>query len=125
MKRRPNSYKINDVKNVRRFTNLLGKLGIPSLVRVHHHPASQSKTGVAFDQYVYGWGLKESVDYVMQKYEYYMPHEETAADQLRNTNIIHETKRTRQFMSMLNRLGITSADAGLSVCKRFVLRQRN
>ena len=125
MKRRPNNQKIPDIKAFRALTRLLGLSGVSSLHRVHWHPGNVTSNYQPFDQHVYGLGIKESKDLVERVYDYYLPEQETEADRLRGANIIHETKRTRQFMSLLNRLGIQSAPTGLAVCKAFVTRQRN
>ena len=124
MKRRQQHHKIPDIKMMRQFTRLLGLCGVSSMHRVHHHPAAFSQSGVAFDQHVYGMGLKEAKDWVESKYDYYSQEQETELDRIRGANIIHETKRTRQFMSFLQRLGVSSADTGLAVCKNFVTRMR-
>lgn len=125
MKRRNGHLKIPDIKVIRALTRLLGLSGVASLHRTHWHPGNQTSNYQPFDQHVYGWGLKETKDYVERIYDYYSPAQETEADRLRGANIIHETKRTRQFMSMLQKFGVHSADTGLAVCKAFVTRQRN
>ena len=125
MKRRQNSLKIPDIKVFRALTRLLGLSGVSSLHRCHRHPGNATSNYQPFDQHVYGLGLKESKDLVERIYDYYLPEQETELDRLRGANIIHETKRTRQFMSLLNKLGINSANTGLAVCKAFVTRQRN
>jgi len=123
MKRRANQLKIPDIKVVRALTMLLGKLGIEGLSRSYY--ITDDNNNVIGGKTIFGWGLKETKDYVESKYDYYLPAQETETDKLRNYNVIHLTKRVRQTMNMLNKLGITSADAGLQVCKAFVLRRHN
>ena len=130
MKRRPNNQKIPDIKVTRQLTRLLGKCGVPSLSRTftdteYWHDPDGNMVTQHLTKTIYGWGLKETKDYVESKYDYYLPANETELDRLRGQNIIHEIKRTRQFMSLLRKCGIQSADTGLAVCKAFVTRQRN
>ena len=131
MKRRENQYKIPDIKVILSLTRLLGAFQIPSCYRygpqqVGNYDVNGKYIGIKIvASPIYGWGLKECKDYVESKYDYYLPGQETKADRLRGANIIHETKRVRQVMNMLNKLGIKSADSGLVVCKAYVTRQRN
>lgn len=70
MKRRPNQLKIPDIKVIRSLTRLLGKLQVPSCYRLSHEDVGDFDSngqyiGVKKEwKQVYGWGLKESKDYV-------------------------------------------------------------
>ena len=132
MKRRRSDTKIPDIKAVRTLTSLLGKFGVSHCYRTYkdlsyedfcrHHSVVPDEDKLWKKQY--GFGLKEAKDYVESKYIYYAPHEETEADRVRGTNMIHLIKRTRQVMFLLNKLGIKSAGfkTGLYEAKNFVTR---
>ena len=109
---------------LRMFTHLLGKCGVPSLHRQHHHPTGHSGP---WTQHVYGLGLKEAKDWVERYYDYYDSSQETELDRLRTQNTIHLIKRTRQTMMFLDKLGIKAAGdvSGLFHAKQFVTRFNN
>lgn len=125
MSRRPAETKILDIKYVLVITRFLGKLGISSLAINNpwfnpNFPASNHN-----QERIFGWGLKESKDYVESKYEYFhAPEPYNPLRDIQQGNIIAEIKATRRFTSMLNKLQIKSADYGLKVCKLYVDRQR-
>lgn len=121
MQRRPSYLKIPDIKHVRSITRFLGKLSIEGLYRVD----PWRTWGSTEEKIMYGWTLSDAKSYVESKYTYYDHSLETNLDKVREHNIIHEIKRTRQFMHMLNKLGLSSPDAGLAICKAFVTRRRN
>jgi hypothetical protein len=78
---RPANAKIPDIKVIRALTRLLGKLHIPSCHRIYTdegyrqwcqssgHPIQHEKLYTE----IFGWGLKESKDYVELKYSYEGP----------------------------------------------------
>lgn len=115
--------KIPDIKALRSLSRLLGKLHIYFAVRnpPPPHPYGYSNN---YPEWSYGIGLAEAKFYVENKYNY-IHVKNSPYDQFSQGNIIHEIKRTRQLMNILNRLGLVSPDAGLRVCKEFVTRQRN
>jgi ribosomal protein L7/L12 len=55
--------KIPDIKMMRIITTFLGRLGLKTCRRLTHDMG-------AHQAWYYGWGLKESKDYVERKYEY-------------------------------------------------------
>ncbi len=116
--------KIPDIKHVRNLTRFLGKLGI-NACRVQNLPAPPPpyKYSDKYPEFLYGWGLKETKDYVESKYHYaYIKN--SPLDQFQKHNVLHEIKRTRQLMHMLNKLGLKTPDAGLRPAKEFVTRMR-
>lgn len=136
MTQRPSGIKITDIKMVRSITRLLGKFGIsgcykswyeptPKYDRFGHHITTTPELIIN-----YGWGLKESKDYVESKYEYIFipaPFAYNPLREIEHGNQIAQIKCTRWFMTMLNKLGINSADSGLKACKFYTdrLRARN
>jgi hypothetical protein len=112
--------KIYDIKAVRLLTSFLGKATrIPSCYRSHYDPGV---TSGPFIQQVFGWGLKESKDYVEMKYDYYNQQQETPQDRDDVRQFIHKVKRTRQVMSMLRKLKLQSPNESLTAAKEFVER---
>lgn len=128
---RPIHQKIPDIKVVRALTRFLGKLHIPSCYHpyreeAYHYDDNNNLIGKTWiDKESYGWGLKESKDYVEGKYEYFHPTPEAAAQELARNRMGHETKRTRELMRMLKAFGIKSADDSLSACRAYVARRNN
>lgn len=122
--------KIFDIKALRAITRLLGKLHISPCYTKHTDTEYiYDKAGNLIHTFpivkeFYGIGLAEAKAYVEKKYIYNIPNP-TPLQQVTMGNEIHEIKRTRQLMHMLEKLGLKSPDAGLQVCRQFVTRQRN
>ncbi len=120
---RDHNLKIPDIKAVRSITRLLGKLGINACRWRQPPPPHPYTYSDKYPEFTYGWGLAETKSYVEMKYHYaYVKG--SPLDQFQKHNVLHEIKRTRQLMHILNKLGLKTPDAGLRVCKDFVTRQR-
>jgi hypothetical protein len=115
--------KIPDIKQVLSVTRLLGKLGISYCRQRQPQPPLPYTYSDKYPEFTYGWGLKQTKDYVEAKYQY-TNSTNSPLDQLQKGNELHEIKRTRQLMSTLNKLGLITPDAGLQICRRFVTRMR-
>ena len=118
---RDSNLKIPDVRAFRSLTHLLGKLGIKSCYRVI--PIYNPFTSVPQPEYNIecGLGIKEAKDLVERMWDY-QPISNSPLDRLQKANALHCIKRTRQFMNMLNKLGLKSPDSGLQACRGFVTR---
>ena len=72
MTRRSIDLKIKDIKAIRSLTRVLGKLiKIRSCYR-NYTDEHQRQAGYHRVVETFGWGLKESKEYVESKYDYYM-----------------------------------------------------
>lgn len=114
--------KIPDIKRIRVLIRFLGILGLDSCRVRNPSPPPPYIYSDAYKEWSYGWGLKETKDYVESKYSY--TNTTTSLDQLQKGNELHEIKRTRQFMNMLNKLGLQTPDSTLHFCRQFVTRMR-
>ena len=121
--------KIPDIKSVRALTSLLGKFDIQDCYQefTSHSPvfdATGAYAGVTtVQERRTGWPLVTGKRYVERLYDYkHIIH--NPRKEIERHNEIHEIKRTRQLMMMLNRFGLQSPDAGLQPCRHFVTRQR-
>lgn len=120
---RDNNLKIPDIKAVRSITRLLGKLGINACRQRQPPPPHPWTYSDKHPEFTYGWGLAETKRYVEDKYPYaYIKN--SPLDQFQKNNQLHEIKRTRQLMHMLNKFGLKTPDAGLRAAKDFVTRMR-
>lgn len=128
MTSRPARLKIPDIKYVRHITGLLAKLDIIQCQRqVPDYAASYDSNGNFIGsrpimKTLYGWGLKESKDYVESKYQYLDINDPVR--QIEVGNIISQIKALRKHNSVLNKLDIKSTDYGLKACKEAVERLR-
>ncbi len=120
---RDHNLKIPDIKHVRNVTRFLGKLGINHCRRRNDPPPHPYSYNENYPEWLYGWGLAEAKAYVEMKYHYtYIKG--SPLDQFQKNNQLHEIKRTRQLMHMLNKLGLKTPDAGLRTAKEFITRMR-
>lgn len=120
---RDHNLKIPDIKVFRSLTRLLGKLGLDTC-RTHNPPLlAPWAYSSNYPEYQIGFGLKETKDLVERTFLYgYIKN--SPLDQFQKGNMIHEIKRTRQLMGMLNKFGLKTPDTGLRTAKDFVDRMR-
>lgn len=115
--------KIPDIKAVRSITMFLGKLGLDTCRRHIPPPPHPWQNSPVHKPWMFGLGLAEAKAYVEAKYNYMIvsnsPHKQFA-----DMNDIHITKRVRQTMNMLNKLGLKTPDANQQPCRAFVARMR-
>ena len=125
---RDSNLKIPDIKVFRSLTRLLGKLGIHACREENSMYHAQVASGYPdpdnkHPRYTYGFGLRETKDLVERTFDYrHVPN--SPLDKLVMGNELHQIKRTRQFMNMLNKLGLKTPDAGLQACRGFITRRR-
>ena len=129
MIRRPESFKIDDIRFFRRLTNLLGKLEVPTLYKTHTQLGVERLPDgtLKFDTQTktfYGYGLKESKDAMERMFDYYTPQQLTHADILRNDNMIKTIKSVRHLCFFMRRLGMQSTQdlSGLTQAKQYMHR---
>jgi len=123
--------KIPDIKVFRSLTRLLGLIGIKRCITEHYEDThlydsyNQLTSIISIKRYFYGIGLAEAKNYVENKYVYSY-NGFNPLNQLRKGNELHEIKRVRQLIWMLDKLNINSAaeQAGLFQAKQFVTRMR-